>query len=121
VSNRYNTHFVTVLNLRLRANLLYREGVTHHEKKSIKTKAFDSIYDQSLLTFLNEFKNNPSDEGYCAVFTGLVDQPKIRSHPIHWELETNNDTFSSLSKLNKKRELSNKIFFPLTGSLRGNT
>jgi len=43
-------------------------------------------------TFLNEFKYNPNEEGYCVVSTGLVDSARLGATPSHWEHETNNDT-----------------------------
>ena len=42
--------------------------------------------------FLNEFKYNPVDQGFCVVSTGMVEQEKIGPTPSHWELKTNNDT-----------------------------
>lgn len=47
---------------------------------------------ERLVEFLNEFKYNPVEEGYCVVSTGLVDTTSIGKTPAHWELKTNNDT-----------------------------
>jgi len=48
-----------------------------------------------LSAFLNEFKYNPNEEGYCVVSTGLVDPEKLGATPSHWEHQTNNDTCQS--------------------------
>lgn len=45
-----------------------------------------------LVEFLNEFKYNPVEEGYCVISTGMVDDDKIGPTPAHWEFKTNNDT-----------------------------
>lgn len=45
-----------------------------------------------LVRFLNEFKYNPVEEGFCVVSTGLINNDKIGPTPPHWELKTNNDT-----------------------------
>lgn len=44
-----------------------------------------------LAEFLNEFKYNPAEYGYCVVSTGMVDDEKIGPTPAHWELKTNNN------------------------------
>jgi len=47
---------------------------------------------EKLVKFLNEFKYNPIDDGYCIVSTGMVVDEKLGLTPPHWELKTNNDT-----------------------------
>ena len=47
---------------------------------------------ERMVEFLNEFKYNPVDEGYCVLSTGIVDSDKLCPTPAHWEYKENNDT-----------------------------
>jgi len=47
---------------------------------------------QRVVKFLNEFKYNPHEAGYCVLSTGLVDDTRLGATPSHWENKTNNDT-----------------------------
>lgn len=47
---------------------------------------------EGIISFLNEFKYNPPEEGYCIVSTGGIDTRTLGPTPGHWDLTTNNDT-----------------------------
>lgn len=49
---------------------------------------------ERIISFLNEFKYNPPEEGYCIVSTGEIDTKTLGQTPGHWDLTTNNDTCS---------------------------
>ena len=45
-----------------------------------------------LASYLNDFKYDVAEEGYCVISTGLVDEANLGLTPEHWELATTNDT-----------------------------
>ncbi len=47
---------------------------------------------ERIVRFLNEFKYNPHESGYCILSTGLTCDEKLGPTPSHWEIKTNNDT-----------------------------
>lgn len=45
-----------------------------------------------IVKFLNDFKYDPHESGYCILSTGLANPDSLGPTPSHWQHKTNNDT-----------------------------
>jgi Fe(II)/alpha-ketoglutarate-dependent arginine beta-hydroxylase len=69
---------------------LYDNFDDNHFLKDLPLMAYQ--LPQRVVKFLNEFKYNPHETGYCVLSTGLVDREGLGLTPSHWERKANNDT-----------------------------